>query len=424
MKIFCSGIGGIGLSAYAGHMLALGHDVHGSDASVSPIIDDLRSLGATVEAIQDGSALPEGIDLFVYSEAIPETSPERKKAKELGIPEQSYFQALGTLTEGKDLIAVCGTHGKSTTTAMAAKVFIDAGKDPNVVVGTKMKELNGRNWRKGSGDLWIVEACEYRNSFHNLKPNTALITNADGDHFDAFADLPAYEEAFVRFFRAMPTGGTVIAHGGDAQVAGILQRAGKSAIDADTEPMAELGVPGLHMRQNAQLVVSLARLRGIAETEAVASLKTFTGTWRRMEERGVTFHDVPVIDDYAHHPKEITSTIAAIREKYPKHRLVVVFEPHTNDRIFKLWKDFIVSFSEANLVLVTKVFDARPDKDKEKADVSKLAAEIGRTCKVSCRPTASMEKTKAVLESLLKKNDVLLIMGAGNSTKLATSMVE
>jgi UDP-N-acetylmuramate--alanine ligase len=145
MKVFCSGIGGIGLSAYASHMRALGHEVCGTDKSESDIVASLRSQGIDVTTKQDGSAVKKGIDLFVYSEAVPPESPERVKALELNIRQISYFAALGELTAGKDLICICGTHGKSSTTSMAAKVFIDAGLDPNVVVGTKTADLGGTN---------------------------------------------------------------------------------------------------------------------------------------------------------------------------------------------------------------------------------------------------------------------------------------
>ena len=156
MKIFCSGIGGIGLSAYAALQHAAGHQVTGSDRSGSVLIDDLRKQGITVTLTQDGSAIPPDADLFVYSEAIAKESPERRRAEELAVQSESYFQALGQLSRGKRVIAVCGTHGKSSTTAMAARVLGDAGLDPTVVVGTKVRELDGRNWRKGTSDIFLV----------------------------------------------------------------------------------------------------------------------------------------------------------------------------------------------------------------------------------------------------------------------------
>lgn len=422
MKVFCSGIGGIGLSAYASHMRALGHDVSGTDKNDSDILENLRSQGVTITLKQDGSAVTKDLDLFVYSEAVPPESPERVKAVELGIRQISYFAALGELTAGTDLIAICGTHGKSSTTAMTAKVFIDAGLDPNVVVGTKTADLGGKNWRKGSGKLWIVEACEYRRSFLYLKPTTILVTNADGDHFDSFKNIEDYENAFVEFLSSLPEKGSVIGHGQDEKTMNIAKRSKKTLINADTQALPTLTVPGVHMQKNAQLVSRLAELRGLDPTKTAQSLLQFSGSWRRMEVKGEMQRGVTVIDDYAHHPVEIRATIAAIREKYKGRRLVCVFEPHTNHRTLTLWKEFTLSFTEADLVLVTKVFDARPDKDSEQADVAKFAAEIGKTSKVSCRPSGTIERTKATLDTLLQSGDVLLVMGAGNSTKIATAL--
>lgn len=423
MKVFCSGIGGIGLSAYASHLRAVGHEVSGSDKADSATIQSLKSRGISVSFNQDGSALPKDVELFVYSEAVPPESPERVKALELNIRQISYFAALGELTAGADVIAVCGTHGKSSTTAMAAKVFIDAGLDPNVVVGTKTADLGGENWRKGKSDLWIIEACEYRRSFLYLKPKVILMTNADGDHFDSFRSIDDYTEAFVEFASSLPQEGSVVTHGNDERVKEIVKRSKKTLVDADAEELPALSVPGVHMQQNAQLVLALAKLRKIDEAKVKESLLGFSGSWRRMQVKGDTKLGVTVIDDYAHHPTEIRATIAAIKQAYPDRRLVCVFEPHTNHRTLKLWKEFTTAFAGVGQVLVTKVFDARPDKDSEKADVAKLAAEIGRTSKVACRPTASMEKTKVALDTLLMNDDVLLIMGAGNSTKLAAAMM-
>lgn len=423
MKVFCSGIGGIGLSAYASHLRAVGHDVSGTDKTDSATIQSLKARGISVTLNQDGSAVPKDAELFVYSEAVPPESPERVRALELNIRQISYFAALGELTAGADVIAICGTHGKSSTTAMAAKVFIDAGMDPNVVVGTKTVDLGGENWRKGKSDLWIVEACEYRRSFLHLTPKTILLTNADGDHFDSFTSMDDYTNAFVEFISSLPKEGSVIAHGNDAQTKEIVQCSKRTLVDADLEKMPSLSIPGVHMQKNAQLVLALAKERRISVEKVEESLLAFAGSWRRMEVKGETRLGVTVIDDYAHHPTEIRATIEAIKQKYPERRLVCVFEPHTNDRTLKLWKEFTTAFQGVGQVLVTKVFDARPDKDSEKVDVSKLAAEIGRTSKVACRPTASMEKTKVALDSLMMNDDVLLIMGAGNSTKLAAAMM-
>ncbi len=188
MKIYCSGIGGIGLSAYAALQKLAGHTVFGSDRSESALLDDLRSQGIGIVLDQSGAAVPKDCDLFVYSEAIPESSPERQKAKEYGSMQKSYPAAVGDLSRGSRLICICGTHGKSSTTAMAARLLIETGKDPTVVVGTKLKELGGRNWRRGKSDIFLLETCEYRNSFHQYSPRIILMTNCDGDHFDVYKD--------------------------------------------------------------------------------------------------------------------------------------------------------------------------------------------------------------------------------------------
>jgi UDP-N-acetylmuramate--alanine ligase len=402
-------------------MNANGHTLSGSDRSDSELLRDLRSQGIEVSLQQDGTAVPKNADLFVYSEAIPATAPERMKAAEHGIRQISYFQALGELTKGKDLIAICGTHGKSSTTAMAAKVFIDAGLDPNVVIGTKMKELGGRNWRKGQGNLWIVEACEYRKSFHFLEPSLILVTNVDGDHFDAFKDIQEYENAFIDFFHRLPANGVVIGHSHDRP---LIEQSKRAWIDADTQPLIDLGTPGVHMQHNAQLVLALAERKGIDESVVRASLKGYEGSWRRMELKGETQNGVPVIDDYGHHPLEIRATLLAIKQKYPKNRLVCVFQPHTHDRTLKMWKEFTQSFEAADMVIIPNVYDARPDRESATVDMTKFVSEIAKESTVVAIDGLGLGATKKLLTTSLKANDVLLIMGAGDITNLAGAMVQ
>jgi UDP-N-acetylmuramate--alanine ligase len=240
VKIFCSGIGGIGLSAYAFHMHARGHEVKGSDREASPVTKALEGAGIGVTTTQDGSGVPDDIDLFVYSEAIPDDAPERRKAKENSVRSLSYFAALGELARGETVIAVCGTHGKSSTTAMIARICIENGLDPSVVVGTKMKELGGLNYRIGRNDLWIVEACEYRSSFLHLSPTTVVMTNVDGDHFDTFDSIEAYHDAFRGFLAKLPQKGSVITHGNDPACATLAKESQRKFIDADTEPLIPL----------------------------------------------------------------------------------------------------------------------------------------------------------------------------------------
>ncbi len=423
MKIYCSGIGGIGLSAYAALQAKRGASVYGSDRKDSALLQDLRSQGVTVFLTQEAANIPSDIDLFVYSEAIPADAPERVRAKELGVPMHSYFHALGELSKGAKVIAVCGTHGKSSTTAMVARLLIEAGLDPTVIVGTKVRELDGRNWRHGQSDLFVLEACEYRRSFHYLSPSYVLMTNVDGDHFDAYASLEEYQEAFVKFLKSLPADGKVFTHGNDPECVKVASKSGKIMVNADTQPLVELATPGLHMRQNAQLVLALAEELGIPSDKARTIVSGFVGTWRRMEVKG-EWNGVTVIDDYGHHPKEIRATLSAMREAYPERRIVVAFQPHTHDRTIKLYDEFLPAFKDANMVVVADVYNARNDIETAVTDVFKLIEDIERESKVKVLRGNSLKDTEKLLrENILHPGDVLVCMGAGDITDLATKII-
>ena len=424
MKIYCSGIGGIGLSAYAALQKANGHEVLGSDRSESEILKKLREQGISITLNQDGTFIPEDIDLFVYSEAIPNDAPERRRAEDLKVKMQSYFAALGELSQNDTVIAVCGTHGKSSTVAMAARVLIEAGKDPTVVAGTKLKELSGSNWRKGESDLFLLEACEYRRSFLALHPNIVLMTNVDGDHFDAFDSIEDYREAFVEFLMSVSMNGQVITHMNDADCERVAKESRKETLDADTFPLAELSVPGKHMKQNAQLVLGLAQVLAISQEEALKALEGYSGCWRRMEVVGTYDDGVTVIDDYAHHPREIEATLEAMRSTYHNRRLVCVFQPHMHDRTIKLYEDFTKCFRDADLVVLTDVYDARSDVETETVNMPVFVEDCDRESGVETIYGFDLQRTESMLKGdILQPEDVLLCLGAGDITNLASSMV-
>ncbi len=424
MKIYCSGIGGIGLSAYAALQASSGHTVSGSDRANSPLLDDLRSQGITIHLVQDGSAITADTDLFVFSEAIPADSLERVKASSLGIRSVSYFEALGELSHEYAVIAVCGTHGKSSTTAMIAKILIDAGKDPSVVVGTKMKELNGRNWRKGNSNIFVVEACEYRRSFRFISPNTVVMTTVDGDHFDAYSSIEEYRQAFVDFLKSLPTDGSVILHGDDPDSVAIAKTAGRSVINADTFPLVTLGTPGLHMRQNAQLALALADFLKIDVDGVIKSLAGFTGTWRRMEWKGETTEGVTVIDDYGHHPAEIKATLSAMKEAYPDRRIICVFQPHTHDRTITLYKEFTECFSDASMVIIPNIYVARQDIEHGTVDTAQFISDITAHSHVPAVYGESLAQTEHLLRTeILQSGDVVITMGAGDITGLSDALL-
>ena len=424
MKLYCSGIGGIGLSAYASYQKASGHEVSGSDLEESSIISNLRSHDISVSFNQDGNAVPDDTDLFVYTLALPDAHPELMKAKEFGITQKTYFQALGDLIResGKTCIAVCGTHGKSSTTAMTAKVLVDSGLDPSVILGTKTNDLGGKNWRKGTGDYFLVEACEYRRSFLNILPDIVLMTNVTGDHFDAFDGIADYHDAFREFLSNLKSKGTLITHMSDPECSKIAGKSNANIIDADTFRLPNLNVPGVHMQKNAQLVLALAGSLMLKNAESF--LEKYHGCWRRTELKGKTTQGALLIDDYGHHPNEIKKTLDGIKEAYPDRRLVCVFQPHTHDRTIKLYNQFLEAFKSADLVIIPNIYEARSDRDRKKVDVDKFVGDVKIGSSVEVINGHSLENTVDLLKSgILKKNDLLVTMGAGDVTKIGDELL-
>lgn len=424
MKIYCSGIGGIGLSAYAALQRAMGHLVSGSDRTPSIVTEDLSRQGVAVFFEQDGSHVPPDTDLFVYSEAVPSDAPERMRAKELGIRCVSYFEALGELSGTYNtVIAVCGSHGKSSTVSMAAVMLVEGGQNPTVIVGTRVPQLDGKNWRRGTKDLLLVEACEYRSSFLNFRPNIVLMTNVEWDHVDAFPSQQMYQAAYVEFLKQVSSDGVVITHGDDLLCSHVVHQAGCRMIDADRTSMVSLQIPGEHMQENAQLVIALAKYLGISLTNAKKSLAAYKGCWRRMELKGYLCHGeknftqddtaIPIIDDYAHHPTEIRVTLRALKGAHPERRLVCIFQPHMHNRTREFYREFCRAFGDADVLVLTDVYDARSTVEKERIDIHKFAQDIGATY------SGDLKETEKYVRSIATEGDILVCMGAGDITNLA-----
>lgn len=394
----------------------------GSDRSVSVVTEDLVKKGITVTTDQRGDAVTDDVDLLVYSEAIPAHAPERLKATKLGIYQQSYPEAVGAYTHGKKLIAICGTHGKSSTTAMVVRVLLEAEQDPTVIVGTRVRELQGRNWRKGKGEWFVLEACEYKRAFLHYSPTIILLTTCDGDHFDYYKSFEDYQSAFRSFIHKLPATGTLITHVQNPDCAPLTSEAPCAVLDADTQPRLTLSTPGTHMQQNAQLVLALGERLSLKRKTVETALRGYAGSWRRMEVKG-TQNGVTVIDDYAHHPAEVSATIQAISSAYPSRRLICVFQPHTHDRALKLYDSFTKAFQHANMVIVPNVYVARAETEGSTMDVDTFVRAIEAQSGVTALNGHSMQETETLLRTkILKQNDVLLCMGAGDITQLASRM--
>lgn len=428
MKIYCSGIGGIGLSAYAAFMHELGHEVLGSDRTKTDITQSLEDSGITVFYDQSGNFMPTDCDLLVYTEAVPPEAPERAKAVEHAITQISYFMALGELTKEYYVIAVCGTHGKSSTTAMAAQALIESGIDANVIVGTKVPYLHGKNWRKGTSNIFIVEACEYRRSFSYLSPNCILLTNAHGDHYDYYKDQQDYTNAFADFIQSLPDDGTLITHGNEESCS-VLMPYAKHAINADEFTLPTTGVIGEHMQKNAQLVVGLSRVvPGVSEESIRLALQNYTGTWRRLETIG-QFKNCTVIDDYGHHPNEIRANLAAIASAYTDKQVVIVFQPHMHSRTKELYTEFITAFTDANLLILADTYEPRKEDIDYKIDIEAFAEDIRHESAVNVVTEKHFDQLVARIQSLhtdgtIQPNAVIVFMGAGTITNAARALVQ
>ena len=425
------GIGGIGMSALAQWYAHQGWNVSGSDAAESIVTSDLLSRGTSVSLGKDidGTRITKDFEFVVYSTAVPEDHPERAKARELGIVEQSYPEALGELTRRYKTLAVCGTHGKSTTTAMLALILVRAGLDPTVIVGTKLKEFGGNNFRAGSSEWLVIEADEYKAAFLHHTPHAILCLNVDSDHLDFYRDFDEIKETFQKFFKRVSFGGVLVLNGDDVFLAGIPEKKGVGRLyftipseRADRlRPL--LHIPGWHNLSNACAADALAEWLGIGEDARDAALGSFTGTWRRFEHKG-EFKGARVYDDYAHHPAEIKATLAAAREIAGRGRLICVFQPHHTSRLIALFDDFAPAFQDADVVMVVETYKVEGREDEledETKNARALATLIGQA--KEAHYVNNRDEALTLLDNVVSPDDLIMVMGAGDITLLADRLV-
>ncbi len=422
-KIFFVGIGGIGISAITRMMLGEGKDVSGSDMSESRITEELKKLGVDIKLGQGIDLIPKDIDLIVFTIAIKKYDEGFfKKLESLEIPILSYPQMLGVVTKDKYTIAVSGTHGKTTVTAMIAKILIDAGRDPTVIVGSLLKDSKS-NFVAGKSEFFVVEACEYERSFLNIKPKVLVITNIEPDHLDYYKDLEDIQSAFEQLISQ--TGDVVVYNAQDMSSHVLVHGYEGKVVDYSKylEKVPNLSVPGKHNRIDAAAAMAIAEILGIREDDAQKSLAEFSGTWRRLEKKGETKDGTIIYDDYAHHPTEIRAGIQALRELYPKgeKKITIVFQPHLYSRTKALFDDFSKSFKGVDRILLLPIFFAREDLDPTISS-EKLAEAI---CKNGDKAEAfpNFESAEqAVLALNLGLNDVFVTMGAGEAYKVANKV--
>ncbi|NNM84007.1 UDP-N-acetylmuramate--L-alanine ligase [Candidatus Parcubacteria bacterium] len=414
------GIGGIGMSALAQYLYDCKVLVTGSDRSESPVTELLEKQGIEVVIGQRVENVPEDAEVIVYSDAVPEGNPERSQARTLGIPQKPYSVVLGEVSKGKRTVAVAGTHGKTTTTGMLAYLLRNAGMSPTAIVGSLVKDFKS-NYLHGDSDLFVVEACEYRDHVLELSPQVLVITNLEWDHTDWFPSFKALQETFQKVVSRVPADGIIVTDVSNKNIAPLLASAKAKVIDYMKEQVYELRLPGEFNQMNARAAVAAARAvcPSISDDTIHSSLASFQGTWRRFEYKGKTAHGAEVYDDYAHHPTAISATLKALRRKV-KGNIIVAFHPHLYSRTRDLLDEFAVAFSDADQVLIAPIYAARETDDGSIS--SEILAERIRATGTDAVALDSFDAIKQALDGV-KQGDTIMTMGAGDIYKIADTLV-
>ena len=405
------GIGGIGTSSLAQILHERGDNISGSDLVQSQITKSLKLKGIKVYTGHSPKNIKKNIDLVIYSPAIPASNLELKHAKKLGIKSLSYPKALGDFGKNFYTIAVAGTHGKSTTTAMLSVIAKNARLDPTVVVGTKIKEFKNKNFLTGKSDLLIIEACEYKKSFLNFSPDLLIITNLEADHLDYYKNFKDYKDAFKKLVKKSKQ---IIINSDDKDLKEVSKGAKILFWNSKNKSNFKLQLPGGFNQENANNAAVAAKVLDIDDETIRKSLKSFKGTWRRMDYKRKKLGKVKFIDDYAHHPTEIKLTLNAIRENNPDSKILCIFQPHQYSRTALLLKDFANSFIEVDEVIIPNIYKVRDtDEDLKKVSVDKLVDEIKKH-KKKARNGKSLKNTAEYIKEHHKKYDIIITMGAGD----------
>lgn len=364
--VFFIGIGGIGISSLARWFLAQNWVVVGSDIIENSITQELRKEGVKVKIGHKKANLPLNAALVIYSIAVPLDNPEITEAKRLGIEIILWEAYLGRMTKDHVTVAVAGSHGKSTTTAMLAAILIEAGYDPTVFFGSKFfpDARGGRtNFRLGKSPFWIIEADEYKDHFLNYRPWAAVITNIEYEHADYFKNEAATRKSFLAFSKKIDKKGFIVLNREDKNSRLISPSINLRKVwfsDKQAKQIALLRkilkVPGKHNVSNALSAWVAAKNLGVPEKKIIAGLSKFPGIWRRLEYRARNSSGTIIYDDYAHHPTEIRASLQGLREKYPDKFLICVFQPHQAKRLKELFPDFVRAFDTADSLILLDVY--------------------------------------------------------------------
>ncbi|HEY4525975.1 MAG TPA: UDP-N-acetylmuramate--L-alanine ligase [Candidatus Paceibacterota bacterium] len=438
-RVHLIGIGGIGISSLAHWFLGQKWLVSGSDSQESVITQDLMKRGVRVKIGHKSAHIDPPIDLVIHSQAIGPNNPELKRAKQLKIEVLSYPQMVGKITRLYTTVAIAGAHGKSTTTAITALILNKAKLDPGVIIGTKLKEFDNTNSRVGKSDYLVLESDEYGRAFLNYEPSYGIITNIDREHLDCYKNLSDIKNTFLKYVSNFRQGGGVVLNKDDRNLSSLKSRIAKIARKKDMRviwyslknPIASqikkiIQVSGKHNLSNAIAAHTLAtKFLRVSEKDSLSAIKSFHGTWRRMELVG-KYGGALVFDDYAHHPTEIKATLSAFKEKYPNKKIVCVFQPHLSDRLTKLFKEFLTSFNDADETLILPIYKVAGRENNEKHKTSQdLARSIQkkqpRKFLFYLNKPQNLHLALASFQPLNKR--VIVMMGAGDIADLTQKLI-
>lgn len=446
------GIGGTGMNGIAEVLLHEGYLISGSDIGENAAVKRLISLGATIHIGHDANNLKQA-DVVVTSTAVKGDNPEVVAARERRIPVVPRAEMLAELMRFREGIAITGTHGKTTTTSLAACLLAEAELDPTYIIGGRLISV-GTNAKLGSGNYLVVEADESDASFLFLQPTMAVVTNIDEDHMETYrGSFKRLKKTFIEFLHRLPFYGLAIMCVDDPNICQVIPKIGRQIITYGFSPKADikaknfhqkgmcsyftlvrdnhddldicLNLPGKHNVQNALAAIAIANELGISDLAICKALKEFGGVGRRFEPLGdhqFGHKKITVIDDYGHHPVELAATIQAARSAWPSRRITMIFQPHRYSRTRDLFEDFVCILSEVDALFMLPVYAAGEDAIAG-ADAKSLCRSIRHRKKVEPVLVANNKKLKSILAEMLNDNDILLVQGAGNVSAIVRALL-
>lgn len=449
-RIHLIGIGGSGMCGLAGVLLRCGAVLSGSDRQTFKVQPRLEELGATIAVGHAPINIPSDCNIVVASAAIKQDNPEYAEAIRRGLPVMTYAQMLGQVMKLRTGIAISGTHGKSTTTALVSFILRQAKADPTFVVGADVPQLDGSS-AVGDGPHFVAEACEYDRSFLNLFPRFAAILNIEEDHLDYFRGIDDIISAFRGLAALIPDDGVIIANGEDRNVATTLKGISAPvetfgttpdvywrAVDIDAtngcyrfsilkngEPFINASMdnlPGRHQVMNALAATAIAHHAGIAPDVITQALSKFSGAERRLFKRGEV-GGITILDDYGHHPTEVQATLRAVSEHYPNRKLWVIFQPHQHSRTRFLLDDFARSFGQADHLLIPDIYFVRDSAAEQNSISSSHLVERVRANGCDAKYLPRHEEIVDHVVAHARPGDVVMTMGAGDVWKIADELV-